>query len=63
MAGKIFPLSLKKSGEMHPGITKAQDSKNSDNSNTFIFHDFVPKYHRITESQNVQGWKGPLWVI
>ena len=19
--------------------------------------------HRITESQNVQGWKGPLWVI
>jgi len=20
-------------------------------------------YHRITESQNVQDWKGPLWVI
>jgi len=20
-------------------------------------------YHRITESQNVRGWKGPLWVI
>jgi len=19
--------------------------------------------HRITESQNVRGWKGPLWVI
>ena len=19
--------------------------------------------HRITKSQNVQGWKGPLWVI
>ena len=19
--------------------------------------------HRITESQNVGGWKGPLWVI
>jgi len=21
------------------------------------------KNHRITESQNAQGWKGPLWVI
>ena len=21
------------------------------------------KYHRITESQNVRGWKRPLWVI
>jgi len=20
-------------------------------------------YHRITESQNSRGWKGPLWVI
>ena len=19
--------------------------------------------HKITESQNVRGWKGPLWVI
>ena len=24
---------------------------------------FTGKSHRITESQNVQGWKGPLWVI
>jgi len=22
-----------------------------------------PAYHRITESQNGRGWKGPLWVI
>jgi len=21
------------------------------------------KIHRITESQNVKGWEGPLWVI
>jgi len=21
------------------------------------------KNHRITESQNVRGWKGPLWVV
>jgi len=21
------------------------------------------KNHRITESQNSRGWKGPLWVI
>jgi len=23
----------------------------------------VRAFHRITESQNVRGWKGPLWVI
>jgi len=27
----------------------------------------IPKcflfFHRITESQNGRGWKGPLWVI
>jgi len=28
----------------------------TDNAITF-------KNHRITESQNVRGWKGPLWVI
>ena len=22
-----------------------------------------PGFHRITESQNSRGWKGPLWVI
>jgi len=21
------------------------------------------RFHRITESQNSRGWKGPLWVI
>jgi len=23
----------------------------------------LKKFPRVTESQNVQGWKGPLWVI
>jgi len=23
----------------------------------------TPKIYRITESHNVRGWKGPLWVI
>jgi len=23
----------------------------------------ITESHRITESQNVQGWKGPLWII
>jgi len=25
---------------------------------------YIPSgHHRITESQNSRGWKGPLWVI
>jgi len=23
----------------------------------------LPQNHRITESQNDRGWKGPLWII
>jgi len=26
-------------------------------------HDTEQERHRITESQNGRGWKGPLWVI
>jgi len=25
--------------------------------------ELIPMNRRITESQNVRGWKGPLWVI
>ena len=27
------------------------------------FHFTESQNHRITESQNSRGWKGPLWVI
>jgi len=37
-------------------------------SQAVVFSTAVPyglcrRYHRITQSQNVRGWKGPLWVI
>jgi len=28
-----------------------------------IIHNDRQQNHRITESQNGRGWKGPLWVI
>jgi len=28
-----------------------------------VHHVSCSQYHRITESQNSRGWKGPLWVI
>jgi len=37
-----------------------------DQNAQFVLHtlsELVHHFHRITESHNVQGWKGPLWVI
>jgi len=35
----------------------------SDPMNTEPFFLFAEVFHRITESQNGRGWRGPLWVI
>jgi len=42
-------------GKFHPEGLKT--------SNGGHISGFLGQVHRITESQNSRGWKGPLWVI
>jgi len=51
-AGAFLPFAGVLKNEITAGIIKAVPYKLS----------FTSAY-RITESQNVRGWKGPLWVI
>jgi len=43
-----------------------QKAAMDEESKTLVIPQLYPAnyvYHRITESQNSRGWKGPLWVI
>jgi len=54
--GKAGAMGIREYGsvlEIQPGSSHARSSLGTSWSQN----------HRITESQNSRGWKGPLWVI
>jgi len=60
-AGDSFPLL--RSGETSPGVLRPALELSAQETHGAVGTGPEEATKMITESQNVRGWKGPLWVI
>jgi len=65
LVNKVHDLKLDVQREISTQVLQDMSEMlpNPEISYSCLFKDFTNEVHRITESWNGRGWKGPRWVI